>query len=94
MVADGVGGWAEVGVDPALFSKQLVLDIQILFNQNKTETLKNILVESVKVNPHTGSSTAVLVKIDPEQNNLIRTTNLGDSGYVHYRFNSESQKMD
>ena len=65
-----------------------------MYNKNKTETLKNILIESCKVNPHTGSSTAVLIKIDPDQNNLIRTTNLGDSGYVHYRFNVESQKMD
>ena len=94
MVADGVGGWAAQGIDPALFSKQLVLDIQNIFNQNKAETTKNILIESVKVNPHTGSSTAVLVKIDQDQNNVIKTTNLGDSGYVHYRFNTESQKME
>lgn len=27
VVADGVGGWASEGVDPGLFSKQLVKDI-------------------------------------------------------------------
>lgn len=30
-VADGVGGWADRGVDPGLFSKQLCKDIQSLY---------------------------------------------------------------
>lgn len=30
-VADGVGGWADRGVDPGLFSKQLCKDIQAIF---------------------------------------------------------------
>ena len=31
VVADGVGGWAEQGIDSGLFSKQLCRDIQQLF---------------------------------------------------------------
>jgi len=35
VVSDGVGGWANHGVDPGLFSKQLVRDIKHLFDQNE-----------------------------------------------------------
>ena len=31
-MADGVGGWANRGVDPGLFSKQLTKDIQALYD--------------------------------------------------------------
>ena len=36
-VADGVGGWANKGVDPGLFSKQLTKDIQQIFNEHGRE---------------------------------------------------------
>jgi serine/threonine protein phosphatase PrpC len=32
VVADGVGGWANRGIDSGLFSKQLVADIKIKFD--------------------------------------------------------------
>lgn len=83
-VADGVGGWASKGVDPGLFAKQLCRDIQSLYDKNSKETLKNILVEAVKMNRNTGSSTACLASID-ENSGLMKTTNLGDSGYVIWR---------
>ena len=31
-MADGVGGWAEEGIDSGLFSKQLTKDIQSLYD--------------------------------------------------------------
>ncbi len=34
VVADGVGGWAESGIDPGLFSKALVKLIEQQFNIN------------------------------------------------------------
>lgn len=40
------------------------------------------MVEAVKRTTFTGSSTAVLAKLDSKQPNLLRTTNLGDSGYL------------
>ena len=82
-VADGVGGWARRGVDPGLFSKQLTKDIQAIYNEKGSSlSLKEILVEAVKMNTNKGSSTAVLASlVEP---NLMKTTNLGDSGYVIY----------
>ncbi len=86
VVADGVGGWSEVGVDPGLFSKQLVKDIEAQFNKNPKGSLKEMLVEAVKVNKHIGSSTAVLATMDVTDGSVVlRTTNLGDSGYVIFR---------
>ena len=46
-------------------------------------TLKEILVEAVKLNKNMGSSTATLASI--VEPNLLKTTNLGDSGYIIYR---------
>jgi len=85
VVADGVGGWARHGVDSGLFSKQLVHNIKTIFDQNEAQELKNVLVDAVKANNQTGSSTAVLAKFDTSRENWIKTTNLGDSGYTILR---------
>ena len=81
-VADGVGGWGEVGVDPALFSKELCSNIKKIFDENPKESLKEVLVSAVKLQTFKGSSTAVLAKFDQENPGNILTTNLGDSGYL------------
>ena len=91
-VADGVGGWADQGVDPGLFSKQLTKDIQAIYNEHRqNKTLKEILIEAVKMNKFTGSSTAVLASL--EEPNIMKTTNLGDSGYIIYQA-SKADKGD
>jgi len=47
-MADGVGGWANRGVDPGLFSKQLTKDIEAIYTEHgTTKTLKEILIEAV-----------------------------------------------
>ena len=54
-------------------------------------SLKDILVEAVKLNKNQGSSTAVLASL--EEPNIMKTTNLGDSGYVIYSASrSETEK--
>ena len=40
VVADGVGGWANQGIDPGLFAKQLCKDINSLFEQDQSVSLK------------------------------------------------------
>lgn len=42
-------------------------------------------MESVKANQNIGSSTAVLAKFDQVREDVIKTTNLGDSGYMILR---------
>ena len=43
-----------------------------------------MLVEAVKINKNTGSSTAMLARLDAEKD-ILYTTNLGDSGYRIFR---------
>ena len=50
IVADGVGGWARSGVDPGLFSKQLVSDFFGGFSVNNGYNLKELLKDSVEMN--------------------------------------------
>ena len=85
VVADGVGGWANRGIDSGLFSKQLVANIKTNFDKNEAQELKKVLHESVKGNPNTGSSTCVLAKFDTSRPNHLKATNLGDSGYLLLR---------
>jgi len=42
-------------------------------------------VDAVGANRHMGSSTCVLAKFDTGRKNYLKTTNLGDSGYVLIR---------
>ena len=91
VVADGVGGWANRGIDSGLFSKQLVADIKTKFDTNEAQELKQVLDDSVKANPNTGSSTCVLAKFDTSRPNYLKGTNLGDSGYLLLRPDSEGK---
>ena len=46
-VADGVGGWANHGVDPGLFAESLCKNILAEFKKDQTTPLKTILIEAV-----------------------------------------------
>jgi protein phosphatase PTC7 len=85
VVADGVGGWEQHGIDSGKFSKQLVKDIKKNNDENAYKQLKQILIESVKSNKNIGSSTVVMAKFDNIRENILKTTNLGDSGYLILR---------
>ena len=47
-------------------------------------------MESVVSNPNVGSSTAVMAKFDTIREDVIKTTNLGDSGYMILRPDSKT----
>ncbi|TNV76304.1 hypothetical protein FGO68_gene11534 [Halteria grandinella] len=87
-VADGVGGWNDVGVDPALFSKELCLNLWEEYIKRRatqsffTLDLKSIFVETVKRTKNKGSSTMVIAGLDPQAQGVVKTLNLGDSGYL------------
>lgn len=94
-VADGVGGWENVGVDPSIFSSNLMKQCKRFVQQNEPPMFKkmdlttpvkilkesyNSLIES-KDESLVGSATACILVFDQENHNLI-SANLGDSGYV------------
>jgi protein phosphatase PTC7 len=41
VVADGVGGWADQGVDPGLYSKKLVKIIEELVNKDSIKYIND-----------------------------------------------------
>ena len=91
-VADGVGGWNEYGVDPALYSRQLCKNIQVLAISKVMSFLKNpksIIRKAWEDNKHDGSSTLVVVTLPPDEN-AIYTSYVGDSGYCILREQSPS----
>lgn len=93
-VADGVGGWAESGIDPAIYSKRLCLLIDQLYASGNDRYLynpKELLVDAVKENQEVGSCTCVILTLDTEAP-VIQTVNLGDSGYMILR--KEATKDD
>lgn len=82
-VADGVGGWNEIGVDPALYSNELVSNISKEYLKSKGSKLLDIFINACKNTKSRGSSTCSICKI--HSNTQIETLNLGDSGYLILR---------
>ena len=85
-VADGVGGWAESGIDPAIFSKRLCKNIDELVKKSDgyINDPNRLIIDAVSQNHETGSSTCVVVTLD-KYKPLLYTANLGDSGYMLLR---------
>mmetsp|Transcript_82758 Transcript_82758/g.96752 ORF Transcript_82758/g.96752 Transcript_82758/m.96752 type:complete len:230 (-) Transcript_82758:5-694(-) len=92
-VADGVGGWAEYGVDPAKYSKELCSHIAQLVQEGNTlkyiKNPKSLIVEAAGKTKAEGSSTLCVVSLDPDAP-ILRTSYIGDSGYVIYRMSEKN----
>jgi protein phosphatase PTC7 len=83
-VADGVGGWGDIGVDPALYSKSLMEGAKLavdtpMFTRDPVEVMNEGYQYSAYVQ---GSSTACILVLDGTH---ISAANLGDSGFMIVR---------
>jgi protein phosphatase PTC7 len=88
-VADGVGGWAQSGIDPANYSRKLCNLIGEIAEKADDRTLMNprdIIIEANDQNKEIGSSTCVIATLD-KYAPFLYTANLGDSGYLLLRKN-------
>ncbi|OBZ89198.1 Protein phosphatase PTC7 [Choanephora cucurbitarum] len=88
-VADGVGGWSSVGVDPALFSWALMDNAALVAKTEKSIDAHQILdiafhelTASKKVSA--GSSTACILNLSKKTGEMT-TCNLGDSAFLLVR---------
>ncbi|KAH8554804.1 phosphatase 2C-like domain-containing protein, partial [Umbelopsis sp. PMI_123] len=100
-VADGVGGWAEVGVDPALFSWTLMNNCasiaKDLESVNAHDILDNAFTQLVdRRMVQAGSSTACILEMC-KKTGYMTSCNLGDSAFILIRdqkivFESPSQQ--
>ncbi|KAL3923342.1 MAG: hypothetical protein SGILL_001708, partial [Bacillariaceae sp.] len=104
VVADGVGGWANKGVNPGLYSKLLTKTIVELFEQKEQQGKdasakedRNFLAGLVhKANHHAadehlGSATCTTVQLTGP--NTLQTLNIGDSGYSIHRLENDEWKV-
>lgn len=88
-IADGVGGWSELGIDPAKYSRTLCENIK-LNSQNigkiNKDSCRLLLVKSAQETNVMGSSTCLVALFDKETNTLF-TSYIGDSAYLILKFN-------
>ncbi|CAO1626137.1 unnamed protein product [Sympodiomycopsis kandeliae] len=102
-VADGVGSWSENGVDPALFSQALMYHASSLFSAESSAAAsgscpKTLLTEAFRrvqkeKDIPAGSSTATILTMEASTG-ILRTANLGDSGFMILRDESKSADAD
>ena len=95
-VADGVGGWNEVGVDPSLYSNNLCSNIIKYYTElSETYSLKQIFAKSCKDVKHRGSSTCTIATFNYKNSKpQLEALNLGDSGYLILRPIVKEDKID
>ncbi len=92
-VADGVGGWAEEGVDAGLYSRALMTGCKSALDSSSGVSLEQALDAALApAKLIKGSSTAVLADI---QGRTLSVLNVGDSGFIvlrrHGRSSSKGQ---
>ncbi|XP_058777884.1 probable protein phosphatase 2C 80 [Vicia villosa] len=97
-VADGVGGWADVGVNAGLFAQELLSNsVRAVQEEPKGSFNPVRVLEKAHSNTKSmGSSTACIIALTDEALNAI---NLGDSGFIVIRggsviFKSPAQQHD
>ena len=81
VIADGVGGWAQHGIDSGLYSKNLCQIISNLFDRNPgyyIDRPDELLKVSVSYNKIPGSSTITIITLN-EASGKMKIAYLGDS---------------
>lgn len=83
-VADGVGGWADIGVDPALYSRSLMEGAKLTVESPlSSRDPVDIMSEAYQYSTYVqGSSTCCILTLDGIH---ITAANLGDSGFMVIR---------
>ncbi|KAI4316797.1 hypothetical protein L6164_024741 [Bauhinia variegata] len=97
-VADGVGGWAEVGVDAGIYSRQLMSNSVNAIKEEPKGSINpaRVLEKAHSITKAKGSSTACIIALTDQG---LHAINLGDSGFMVVRngctiFRSPVQQHD
>ncbi|CAL1411014.1 unnamed protein product [Linum trigynum] len=97
-VADGVGGWADLGVDAGLYSRELMSHSVDAIQEEPKGSVDpaRVLEKAHSITKAKGSSTACIIALTEEG---LRAINLGDSGFMVVRdgctiFRSPVQQHD
>lgn len=99
VVADGVGGWANKGVNPGLYSRKLTETITSAFSEltpseQDSVDLKNLVHKSnhIAADAHLGSATCTVVRL--KDATTLETLNVGDSGYSIHRRTEDTSDLE
>lgn len=83
-VADGVGGWNQLGVDPSLYSASLMENAKEAVNLGIKIPVQILSIAYDNSSYITGSSTACILTLNDSE---LQSANLGDSGFMVVRGN-------
>ena len=91
-VADGVGGWAEHGINPGLFSKALTRGIRDGHLRDDSVSTRDLIVAANQqaTSQYEGTATIVALKLDGLK---LESSVIGDSGYSLFRYEPESESV-
>jgi len=81
-VADGVGGWESMGVNPRAFADEILSKTYKFMKAGETDP-KNAISASFSLLSEIGSATFCMGKMDSE--GIFRVANIGDSGFMVIR---------
>lgn len=95
-VADGVGGWNQFNVNPAFIARQMMLNSHQISRENARlglpqdpQLIMASAYEKIKIGNEVeaGSTTCCIVTLDTSNASspVVRSANLGDSGYIIIR---------
>ncbi|KAL9243593.1 hypothetical protein vseg_017462 [Gypsophila vaccaria] len=78
-VADGVSGWAEQNVDPALFARELISNVSSMVDDTEVEDDPQVLLRKAHAATSSKGSATVVVAM-MQKNGLLKVANVGDCG--------------
>ncbi|CAN8324807.1 unnamed protein product [Cochlearia groenlandica] len=97
-VADGVGGWAELGIDAGFYSRELMSNSVNAIQDEPKGSIDpaRVLEKAHTITKSKGSSTACIIALTDQG---LHAINLGDSGFIvvregHTVFRSPVQQHD
>lgn len=84
-VADGVGGWADVGVNAGIFARELMSNTVTAIQEEPKGSIdpSRVLEKAHSITKAKGSSTACIIALTDQQG--LHAINLGDSGFMVVR---------
>ena len=94
-IADGVGGWTSMGVDPGKYSRELMAQVKAALNDLPEDIRHHpeaVITKAASLNQEIGSSTCSLAILDPSKP-LIYTGNIGDSGFLVLRGKNDTVEI-
>ncbi|XP_042409218.1 probable protein phosphatase 2C 26 isoform X1 [Zingiber officinale] len=78
-IADGVSGWADQNVDPALFSRELMANVSELIVDEEVNYNPQVLMRKAHAATSSIGSATVIIAI-LEKNGILKVANVGDCG--------------